>query len=108
MTLKTLSLWHMAISLNDTEMALHTGYPSCNIFLMIETPPINFNISFWGKMARSTPTHRTRKALPLSSRTSLVIVADETVGFMNRKVFSLNKLGVTTGTPEIHPPSQLT
>jgi hypothetical protein len=28
MTLKTLSLGHMAVSLNDTEMALHTGYPS--------------------------------------------------------------------------------
>ena len=108
MTLKTLSLWDMAIALNDTEMALHTGYPSCNIFPVIKIPTFDFNIPFGFDMTRSTTPYSTGKALPLSFWASLVIVADETVGFMNRKVFSLNKLGVTTGTPEIHPPSQLT
>jgi hypothetical protein len=106
MTFQTLSFWDMAISLNDTEMALFTGDPSFDIFFVIEVPTFYLNVPFGLDMAGGTPSNCARNALLFSFRTSLIIVTDETVDFMNGQVASLNKLSVTTGTPEIHPPSQ--
>jgi hypothetical protein len=59
MTFQTLSFRDMAVSLNHTEMALHTGHPSCNILSVIKTPPINFNISLRLDMAGGTPSDGT-------------------------------------------------
>jgi len=61
---------------------------------MIETPPIDFNISLWLDMTGRTTPYGTRNALFFSSWTGLVIVTNEAVDFVNREVFSLNKLPV--------------
>jgi hypothetical protein len=97
----------MTIPLNHAGVASLTGNPSCNILPMIETPTFDLNIPFRFDMARSTPTDRTRNTLLISSRTRLVIMADETVDFMNGEVSSLNELGVAGSTSKLHPPSQL-
>jgi hypothetical protein len=106
MTFQTLSFRDMAISLNDTEMAFFTGDPSFDILFVIEAPTFYLDIPFGLDMTGRTPSDCTGNALLFSFRTSVVIVTDETVDFMNGQVFSLNKLSVTTGTPEIHSPSQ--
>jgi hypothetical protein len=108
MTLDTFSFRNMSIPLNNTKMAFLTGNPSSNILPMIETPSINFNISLRCEVTRGATPYSTRKALPFPFGTSLVVVADETVGFMNGEVHSLNELGVTGGASKFHPPSQLT
>jgi hypothetical protein len=51
MTFQTLSFRDMAISLNDAEMALLTGYPSSNILLVIEAPTFDLDIPFRLDMA---------------------------------------------------------
>ena len=98
MTLDTLSLGDMAVSLHNAEMALLTGNPSGNILPVIETPSFDLDIPFGLDMAGGTSSYGTRNALLFTLWTSLVIVTDETVDFMNRQMFSLNKLGMTTGT----------
>ena len=108
MTLDTFSFRNMSIPLNDTKMAFLTGYPSCNILPMIETPSINFNISLRCEVTRGATPYSTRKALPLPFGTSLIVMADEAVGFMDGEVHALNELGVTGGTSKLHFPSQLT
>ena len=45
MAFKTLSLRHMGIPLNHTEMTLFASDPSFNILPMIKTPAINCDIS---------------------------------------------------------------
>jgi hypothetical protein len=106
MTFHTLSFRDMAISQNDTEMAFFTGDPPFDILFVIKVPTFYLNIPFGLDMTGRTPSDRTGYAFLFSFRASLVIVTDETVDFMNGQVASLNKLSVTTGTPEIHPPSQ--
>jgi hypothetical protein len=106
MTFQTLSFRDMAISLNDTEMAFFTGDPSFDILFVIEAPTFYLDIPFGLDMTGRTPSDCTGNALLFSFWASLVVVTDKTVDFMNGQVFSLNKLSVTTGTPEIHSPSQ--
>jgi len=108
MAFNTLSLRDMAIPLNHTEMTFLTGHPSFNILPMIETPSINFNISLRREVTRGATPYCTRKALPLSFGTSLIVMADEAVGFMDGEVHALNELGVTGGTSKLYFPSQLT
>jgi len=108
MALDTFSFRNMSIPLNNTEVAFLTGNPSFDILPMIETPSINFNISLRCEMTRGTTPHSTRKALPFPFGTSLVVVADETVGFMNGEVHALDELGMTRGATKFQPPSQLT
>jgi hypothetical protein len=72
---------------------------------MIKTPTIYFDVPFRLDMTGSTTPYGTRNALFFSFWTSLVIVADEAVDFMNRKVFSLYELSVTGGASKFHPPS---
>jgi hypothetical protein len=97
----------MAVSLHNAEMALLAGHPSGNILSMIEVPTFDPDISFRLHMAGGTSSDGAGKAFVLSLRASLEIVTDEAVDFMNRKVFSLNELRVTTGTAKLHSPSQL-
>ena len=105
MTFHTLSLRDMAISLNHTEVALLTGYPSCDILSVIEVPTLDLDIPFGLDMTGGAPSDRTGNALRLPFRTSLIIVTNKAVNFMNSKVFSLNELGVTGGAWKFHPPS---
>jgi hypothetical protein len=108
MTFYTLSLGDVAVSLHNAEMALLAGDPSGNILFVIEAPSFDLDIPFGFDMAGGTSSHGTRDTRLFTLWTSLVIVTDETVDFMNRQMFSLNKLGMTTGTPKAHSPSQLT
>ena len=84
MTFHTFSLRDMAIPLNHTEVTFLTGHPSCDILSVIEVPTLDLDIPFG---------------------TSLIIVTNKAVNFMNSKVFSLNELGVTGGASKFHPPS---
>jgi hypothetical protein len=108
MTFQTLSFRDMAISLHNAEMALLTGDPSGNILPVIKAPAFDLDIPFGLDMAGGTSSHRAGKALLFSPWTGFVVVTDETVDFMNGKMFSLNKLRMTTGTPKAHSPSQFT
>jgi hypothetical protein len=49
----------MTISLNHAEMALLTGYPSCNILFMIEAPTFDLDIPFRLDMTGGTPSYGT-------------------------------------------------
>jgi hypothetical protein len=59
MTFETLSFRDMTISLNDAEMALLTGNPPCNILFVIETPTLNFDITFGLDMTGGTSSDGT-------------------------------------------------
>jgi len=107
MALETFPLRHMAIPLENTDMALLTGHPSGNILSMIKTPAFDLNIPLRFNMAGGTTPYSTRNAFLLPSWASLVEMAGKTVGFMNGEVSSLDKLGVAGGAPKSHPPSQL-
>jgi hypothetical protein len=98
----------MAISLYDAEMALLAGDPSGNILFVIEAPTLDPDVPLRLHVAGGTSSDGARKAFILSLGAGLVIVTDEAVDFMNREVFSLNELSVTTGTAKLHSPSQLT
>ena len=106
MAFNTLSLGHMGISLNHTEMTLFASDPSFNILPMIETPTINCNISLRLNVAGGATPDRTGNTLLFPSQTRPVVVADETVGLMNGEVQSLHNLGMAGGTSKFHPPSQ--
>jgi len=58
-------------------------------------------------VAGGASADRTGQTLFLSFWTGLVVVADETVGFVNGQVLSLDNLGVAGGASQLHPPSQL-
>ena len=103
MAFNAFSFRDMGIPLNNTEMALFAGNPSCDILSVIEVPTFDLDISFGLHMAGGTSSDGARNALLLSLWTSLVIVADEAVDFMNGQVFSLNELGVTTGAASFIP-----
>jgi len=105
MAFDTFSLWHMAIPLNNTEMASLTGHSPRNIFPVIEVPTFDLDVPFRLNMAGSAAPYGTRNAFFFPSWTSFVIVADETVNLMNSKVFPLYELGVTGGASKFHPPS---
>jgi len=107
MALDTFSFGDMTISLNHTEVALLTGYAPQNILLMIKAPSIDLNISLRCKMAGGTTSYSTRKTLSLSFRTSLIIVTDETVDFVDGQVGPLNQLSMAGGASKLHTPSQL-
>jgi hypothetical protein len=109
MTSPALSLWHMAIALNNTEMALFTAHPSCNISSMIEIPSFDFDVPFRLNMARGTTSYGARNTFfLLFFYASLIVMTDKTVGVVNGEVRSLDDLGVTRGAPKFNPPSQLT
>jgi hypothetical protein len=97
----------MAISPNHTEMAFLTSHPSGNIFPVIKIPTFDFNIPFGFDMTRSTTPYSTGNALLLPSRTSLVIVADETVDSLNGEMGSLDELSVAARASKFNPPPQL-
>jgi hypothetical protein len=59
MTLDALSFRDMAIPLNHAQMALFTGHPSGNIFLMVETPAFDLDVAFRLNVARGTTSHCT-------------------------------------------------
>jgi hypothetical protein len=86
MTFHTLSLRDMAISLNHTEVALLTGYPSCDILSVIEVPTLDLDIPFGLDMTGGAPSDRTGNALFFPFRTGLVIVTDKAVDFVNREM----------------------
>ena len=66
MALQTLSLRHMGIPLNHTEMTLLAGDPSFNIFPMIEIPTLDVDIAFGGDVAGGATSNRTGDAVLLS------------------------------------------
>jgi hypothetical protein len=107
MAFYTFSLGDMTIPLHNTEMAFLTSHPSGNIFPVIKIPTFDFNIPFGFDMTRSTTPYSTGNALLLPSRTSLVIVADETVDSLNGEMGSLDELSVAARASKFNPPPQL-
>jgi len=107
MALDTLPFRNMTIPLNDVDMAPLTNNPSGNILPVIEIPPLNFDISFGLDMTGGASTYRTRNTLFFTLLAGLVIMADETVDFVNGEMGSLNQLGMTGRTSKFHSPSQL-
>jgi len=107
MALDALPLRNMSIPLNDVDMASLTDHPSGNILPVIEIPPLDFDISLGLDMTGGASTYSTRNTLLFTLLASLVIMADETVDFMNGEMGSLNQLGMTGRTSKFHPPSQL-
>src|SRR4030043_2410275 len=97
MTLETLPLRDMAVPSYHIDMTLFTINASCNIFPMIEVPTFDFNVPFGFDVARGASSHSTRDTFLLPSWSSIVIVADDAVNFMNGEMFSLYELGVTGG-----------
>ena len=59
MTFHALSLWHMAISLDDAEMTLLASDPPGNILLVIEAPTLDPDIPFRFHVAGSTSSDGT-------------------------------------------------
>jgi hypothetical protein len=59
MTFHTFPFGYVAIPLNDAKMALFAGHSSCNIFPMIKTPTIDFDIPFGLDVTRGAATHGT-------------------------------------------------
>jgi hypothetical protein len=107
MTLSTFPLRDMTISLNDINMAFFAGYPSFNILPMIEAPTFNFNVSFGLNMTGGTTTDGARNTFLFPSLTSPVVMTDETIGFVNGEVGSLDELCMTGGASKFNSPSQL-
>jgi hypothetical protein len=107
MTFYTFSLRDMTIPLNNAEMALLTSHSSGNILPVIEVPAFDLDVPFRFHMTRSTTPDRTRNAFFFPFWTSLVIMTDEAVDFVNSEMQALNKLSVAACAAEIHPPSQL-
>ncbi len=107
MTFQALSLRDMAISLDNAEMALLASDPSGDIFLMIKAPPFDPDIPLRLHVAGGTSSDGAGKTFFLSLGAGLVVVADETIDFMDRQVFPLDELSMTAGTAELHPPPQL-
>jgi hypothetical protein len=107
MALNAFSFGDVTVPLNDMDMASFAGDPSCNILPVIETPALNFDISFGFNMAGGTASYGTGNTLLLSLWTRLVIVTDEAIDFVNRQVGSLDELGMAGGASEFHPSSQL-
>jgi len=106
MAFKTLSLRHMGIPLNHTEMTLLASYPSINIFTMVEIPALDIDVAFRRNVAGGATSHCTGDAVLFPLWTSLIVVTDEAVDFMDREVSSLNDLGMAGGAAKFHPPSQ--
>jgi hypothetical protein len=105
MALDTLPFRNMTIPLNDVDMAPLTDNPSGNILPVIEIPPLDFNISFGLNMAGGTSTYRTRNTLLFTLLAGLIVMADETVDFVNSEMGSLNELGVAGRASKFHSPS---
>lgn len=102
----TLSLRHMAIPLNDTEMAFLASHPSRDILFVIEVPAFDLNIPFRLDMTGSATADGARNAFLFPFWTGLIIVTDEAVDFVNGEVQPLNKLSVAARAAEFHPSSQ--
>ena len=94
MAFHTLSLWDMAIPLNNTEMAFLTSHPSGDILSVIEIPSLDPDVPLRLDMAGSTTPYRTRNTLLFSFLTGLIIMTDEAIDIVNSEVLSLNKLTV--------------
>jgi hypothetical protein len=86
MALETFSLRDVAVSLHDIHMALLAGHPSCNILPMIEAPAFDFNIAFGLDVTGGTAPDGTGDTFLFSSGSRSVIMANETVGVVNREV----------------------
>jgi hypothetical protein len=96
----------MAIPLQYAEMASFTGNSSRDVFSMIKVPSLNVDVSFRLNVAGGAPSHRTRKAVLLPFGTRLEVVTDKTIGFVDREMFALNKLGMAGGATKFHAPPQ--
>jgi hypothetical protein len=108
MAFNTFSFWHMAVPLNDAEMAFLTGHPPSNILPMIEVPAFNPDVPFGLDMAGSTASYGTGNTFLLSFWSGLIIMTNEAVDFVHSEMQPLNKLSVTACATELHPPSQFT
>ena len=106
MAFKALSLRHMGIPLNDTEMTLLARNPSLDILAVIEIPAFDIDIAFGLNMAGGAASNGAGNAILFSLWTGLIVVADETVDFMNGEMGALDDLGMAGGAAEFHPPSQ--
>jgi len=105
MALKTFSFRHVGIPLDHAEVTLLAGDPSFDILAMVEVPAFDVDIAFGGDVTGRATSHGTGDAVLLSLGTGLVIVADETIAFMNRQVGPLDDLGMTRCTAEFHASS---
>jgi hypothetical protein len=105
MALHALPLRNVTVPLDNTDVAFLAGYSSHDVLPVIEVPSIHFDITFGLKVAGSTSPDGAREAILLTFWACLIVVTDETVGLVNGEVQSLDKLGVTRGTPKFHPSS---
>jgi hypothetical protein len=99
MALETLPLRNMTVPLRNMDVALLTGHSSRNILSMIKTPAFDPNISLGFNVARGTNSYSTRNAFFFPSLTSLVEMADKTIGLVNGKMRPLDKLGMAACAP---------
>jgi len=105
--LDALPFRHMAVPFDYVEMTLLAGHPPLDVFPVVEIPAFDIDVALRLEVAGGASADRTGKALFLSFRTGLVVVADETVGFVNGQVLSLDHLGVAGGASQFHPAFQL-
>jgi hypothetical protein len=104
---QALSLRDMGIPLNHAEMTLLASNPSVDILPVIKVPTLDVDIAFGCDMAGGATPDRTGDAVFFSLWPGLVVMADETVDFVNREVSTLNDLGVAGGAAEFHTPPKL-
>ena len=107
-TFNTFSLRHMAVPLNDAEMAFLASHSSRDVLFVIEVPSLDLNVPLRLNMTGSATPNGAREALLLPLWTGVIIVTDEAVDFVNGQVQPLNQLGVATCAAQFHPPSQFT
>jgi len=105
MTLETFSLGDVPIPSYHIDMTLFAGHSSHNIFPVIEAPALNLDISFRFDMTGGAASDSTGDTLFLSRLASPIKVTNKTIGLMNGKMGSLNKLSMTGGTSKPHSPS---
>ena len=105
-TFDTFSLRHMAIPLNDAEMAFFASHPSRDVLFVIEVPAFDLNIPFRLDMTGSATPDGARNTFLFPLWTGVIIVTDEAVDFVDSQMQPLNELSVTACATELHPPSQ--
>ena len=106
MALDALPFWNVAVSLQDAEVASFARNPSRDIFSVIKVPSFNVDVSFRLNVAGGAPSHRTGNAVLLPFGPRLEVVTDKTIGFVDREMFALNKLGMAGSATKFHAPPQ--
>jgi len=107
MALNAFPFWDMAIPLNHIDMAPLAFNSSCNILPVVKVPAFDLDIALGFDMAGDTASHCAGDTFFFSFRACPIVMADETVDFMDGEMGSLNDLGMAAGAPKLHPSSKL-